>query len=74
MTGSKQFDLSKVEVIRALKYLWRGVVYSIITWLVVITTNLNVPPEYAFLLPLATAVLTNLWLTVRKYVSNTETV
>jgi len=73
MDWSKKFDLSRAEGKRILKYLAWGVVYSLIAGAIAILANLNVPTEWAFILPIATVMLTNAGLAVRKFMTDTTT-
>ena len=68
---SRKFDLSKPEIIRALKYLARWVLYALIVWVIFVVSNLNIPVERAFIIPIITTLLTNVSLTVRKFMSDT---
>lgn len=69
--GSKKFDLSKVELIKIGKYLLRGMLYALVTGLIVVVSHLNIPGVYAFLIPTVTVLLTNASLTLRKWMTDT---
>lgn len=70
-TGSKKWSLSKVEIIKKLKSLAWGALYSIIIGVIAYLTDLDVPTQYAFLLPIVVVLLTNLSHTVKLYVTDT---
>lgn len=63
--------MSKPELINIAKRLARGALYSVITALIVIIGDMNVPAQRAFMLPIIATILTNLSYTVKKFMTNT---
>jgi hypothetical protein len=71
MEWSKKWDISKEELIKKGKSLARYGLYSVICGLIVVIGDANVPAQYAFLLPVAVMILTNLSHTVKLFVTDT---
>ena len=70
-TGSKKWNLSKEELKKKGLSLFRGAMYSILIGSIALLGDLNVPAQYAFLLPVAVMLLTNLSHTVKLFCMDT---
>jgi hypothetical protein len=72
MEGSKKWSLSKEELKKKGKQLFRGAMYSILIGAVAMLGDVDVKPEYAFLLPFVVQGLTTLSHTVKLFCTDTK--
>jgi len=66
MEQSKKWTLNKTDLLKIGKVLMRGALYSIVIGLSANLSSLELPAQYAFLLPIASTLLTSLSYTLKK--------
>ena len=73
MNTSKKFSLNKTDLIKIAKSLGWTMLYALVTWVVVFLSDIEVPAQWAFLIPIAVSMLTNLSYTIKRFISETTT-
>lgn len=72
MEGSAAKSLNIHDRKKILTMLGRGILYAMVTFLIIIVTNLNVPTEYAFLIPIVTTLLNTASYAIKRYMQENK--